>query len=126
MKRYYIIKSQLSRTMLMCLGADMFVGSDEDGRTETFETDHGTYIATKCALCFRVSLYGKQRRKVVIALQPDDTYTVWVFNYPTIRQIARKTTLSKVLATQDQVYCDVLSDTVFEMVENTWKEGIAA
>lgn len=92
------------------------VGEYRSGRpSRLFTDDGGGNVDFEVGLKFRVN--GKRGRDwaMVVAYEPDDTYSVWL-----VEGHADRTADSMVLACHRDVYCDTLKATI----ERTYDEAI--
>src|ERR1044072_5680694 len=79
------------------------------------ETDHGL-LDYDVGLTFRVNGKRGQNWTMLVAYEPNDTYSVWLWRKGApSEQAAGK--YGVVLATRDDVYCDTLKETVERMYD---------
>jgi hypothetical protein len=123
MNRVNEIVNQTGRGLnggLVYVGAKQFIGQDKDiGGFSTID-DHGCIVAG-CYLMFQVNGKRGQNWKIIVALEPNDTYTARLWRKANAAE-ARQGKIGVIIGEASDVYCDTLQGTVEEMYDAAIRE----
>jgi len=109
-------------------GAFAYVGGHEfcynerqdEGTPDQSKVDEAGWIKYDTGLQFKVNGKCSQTWKIIITLEPSDTYTVRLVKVNGIKTLSKTGKAAEVLDTAEDVYCDPLQD----VIESLYDEAI--